>query len=85
MRRLFRGKRPWEAHREHFYQRAVQRGLDHASVSYIVLLGNLLLMLLAILSWEFGLITLLAAAVVVVGILLAMRYLPPQASPPSKV
>ena len=30
LRRLFRGERVWEAHREHFYQQAVRRGLGHA-------------------------------------------------------
>ena len=32
LRRLARGERVWRAHREHFYQRAVQRGLGHAAV-----------------------------------------------------
>ena len=32
LRRLLRGERVWQAHREHFYQRAVQRGLGHAAV-----------------------------------------------------
>src|SRR6202034_2619980 len=32
LRRLARGERVWQAHREHFYQRAVQRGLGHAAV-----------------------------------------------------
>ena len=32
LRRLVRGERVWQAHREHFYQRAVQRGLGHAAV-----------------------------------------------------
>ena len=30
--RLARGERVWQAHRQHFYQRAVQRGLGHAAV-----------------------------------------------------
>ena len=32
LRRLLRGERVWQAHREHFYQRAVQRGLSHDAV-----------------------------------------------------
>jgi len=32
LRRLARGERVWQAHREHFYQRAVQRGLRHDAV-----------------------------------------------------
>jgi len=32
LRRLARGERVWQAHREHFYQQAVQRGLGHDAV-----------------------------------------------------
>ncbi|MBV8889870.1 MAG: glycosyltransferase family 4 protein [Alphaproteobacteria bacterium] len=32
IRRLLRGERVWQAHRQHFYQRAVQRGWGHAAV-----------------------------------------------------
>lgn len=32
LRRLLRGERVWQAHREHFYQQAVQRGLGHDAV-----------------------------------------------------
>src|SRR5882724_3673988 len=32
LRRLIRGEKVWQAHREHFYQRAVQQGLSHAAV-----------------------------------------------------
>lgn len=42
-RRLLRGERVWLAHREHFYQRAVQRGLGHAAVTRRVLAADLLL------------------------------------------
>src|SRR5690349_10795834 len=31
-RRLLRGERIWQAHREHFYQQAARRGLSHAAV-----------------------------------------------------
>lgn len=41
VRRALAGKAIWRAHREHFYQRAVQGGWSHARVSGIVLLGNL--------------------------------------------
>lgn len=41
LRRALAGKPVWRAHREHFYQRAVQGGWSHARVSGIVLLGNL--------------------------------------------
>lgn len=43
LRRLFRGERIWEAHREHFYQRAVQAGLSHGQVTARILATNLVL------------------------------------------
>ncbi len=43
LRRLLRGKRVWQAHREHFYQRAVQRGLGHDAVVLRVVAANVVL------------------------------------------
>ncbi len=43
LRRLLRGERVWQAHREHFYQRAVQRGLGHATVVQRVIAADLVL------------------------------------------
>jgi UDP-N-acetylmuramyl pentapeptide phosphotransferase/UDP-N-acetylglucosamine-1-phosphate transferase len=43
LRRLSRGERVWQAHREHFYQRAVQRGLSHAAVVQWVIAADLVL------------------------------------------
>ncbi len=37
MRRMIRREKWWQAHRSHFYQRAVQSGLSHANVSLWVL------------------------------------------------
>jgi len=42
-RRLLRGERVWEAHREHFYQQAVRRGLGHAAVVERVIAADLVL------------------------------------------
>ncbi len=49
-RRLLRGARIWEAHREHFYQAAVVRGMSHAQVSGAVLATNIGLAALAVVS-----------------------------------
>ncbi|MEQ8194752.1 MAG: glycosyl transferase, partial [Rhodospirillales bacterium] len=46
-RRALRGEKFWQAHREHFYQRAAQRGLGHAHVSLAILAGNVGLIALA--------------------------------------
>jgi UDP-N-acetylmuramyl pentapeptide phosphotransferase/UDP-N-acetylglucosamine-1-phosphate transferase len=43
LRRLARGERVWQAHREHFYQRAVQRGLGHAAVVVRVIAADAVL------------------------------------------
>lgn len=42
-RRLLRGERVWRAHREHFYQQAVRRGLGHAAVVKRVIAADLVL------------------------------------------
>jgi UDP-N-acetylmuramyl pentapeptide phosphotransferase/UDP-N-acetylglucosamine-1-phosphate transferase len=43
LRRLWRGERVWQAHREHFYQRAVQRGLGPAAVVRRVIAADIVL------------------------------------------
>ena len=47
LRRIIKRERWWQAHRSHFYQRAVQSGYSHAQVSLAVLAINLLLAVLA--------------------------------------
>lgn len=54
IRRALGGAEIWRAHKEHFYQRAVARGLSHGRVTFFILRGNVMLLALA-----------LAAAVVV--------------------
>ena len=48
LQRLLRGARIWRPHRQHFYQRAVLRGLSHAAVSRRVLLVQAVLAGLAV-------------------------------------
>jgi UDP-N-acetylmuramyl pentapeptide phosphotransferase/UDP-N-acetylglucosamine-1-phosphate transferase len=47
-KRGLRRERVWQAHREHFYQRAVQGGLSHAATSGRILICNLALVALAL-------------------------------------
>ncbi|MEX0759607.1 MAG: glycosyltransferase family 4 protein [Tistlia sp.] len=70
LRRALRGERVWRAHREHFYQRAVQRGLDHAQVARRVALAGAGLVVLALLAGPLGAPAVLAGAVLLVGLLL---------------
>ena len=69
-RRALRGERVWQAHAEHFYQRAVQSGRSHAQVSLAILGANFVLIGLALMSLSFPFPS-VAGAVVVVGALLA--------------
>ena len=50
IRRAFRGKKIWRAHREHFYQQAVQKGQSHSAVVRLILMANLALLTLAALA-----------------------------------
>lgn len=49
-KRLVAGKKIWVAHSEHYYQRAVRKGMRHDSVVKFILGVNLLLILLAVLA-----------------------------------
>lgn len=71
LRRLARGERVWRPHREHFYQRAVRRGLGHAEVARRVIAADLVLVACgwaAENGWGWAA---LAASVAVVAVLLA--------------
>ncbi|MBM09202.1 MAG: glycosyl transferase [Magnetovibrio sp.] len=50
VRRMSRREKIWQAHREHFYQLAVQRGMSHDQVSSIVAILNMVLIALALVS-----------------------------------
>ncbi len=75
LRRLLRGAVFWQAHREHCYQVAVQRGRSHSTVAGAIALANVMLVVLAfiaalpssppILPW-----LMLAAAAIVVALLM---------------
>ena len=75
LRRLLRGAVVWQAHREHCYQVAVQRGRRHSTVAGAVALVNAVLVVLAfvaalpgsppLLAW-----LMLAAAAIIVALLM---------------
>ncbi len=50
LRRIARGEKFWHAHRDHFYQAAIKRGVSHARVSITIAVVNLLLIGLALVS-----------------------------------
>ena len=80
LRRLARGEKVWRAHREHYYQQAVQNGRSHARVSAAVGTTNLALIALSLAAAAtpdgIFLTPLLlgAAAVIVVGLLSWMHW-----------
>jgi UDP-N-acetylmuramyl pentapeptide phosphotransferase/UDP-N-acetylglucosamine-1-phosphate transferase len=69
-RRALRGARVWQAHREHFYQRAAQGGLGHAAIVARVIVADLALILCAWAAETGAGWAALAAAVGVVAVLL---------------
>ena len=73
LRRLARGKKPTEAHREHAYQRAVQGGWSHARVCLAIAATNTVLILAAALVVAVGPLVPLAIGLAVTG--LAVRGL----------
>ncbi|MGY0710822.1 MraY family glycosyltransferase [Azospirillum argentinense] len=79
LRRLVEGKKVWQAHREHFYQKATQRGRSHAQVVRLVLMLNAALLLLAAASLALGWVVLPAGAAAVV-LLLALLARPVRAA-----
>ncbi len=70
-RRLARAEPVWQAHRQHFYQRAVQRGLGHGDVVRRVIAADLALIAFGWASENGWGIAALAAAAAVVAALLA--------------
>ena len=66
LRRIFRGEKFWKAHREHFYQKAVQGGRSHAEVASGILVGNICLVGLATLALFYPLMASAGAAFVLV-------------------
>jgi UDP-N-acetylmuramyl pentapeptide phosphotransferase/UDP-N-acetylglucosamine-1-phosphate transferase len=84
LRRALRGARVWQAHREHFYQRAVQGGLSHAQVVRLIGAANAALVGLAVIaeidrSWRWPALG-VGAAIVLLALFLLNRRLPPQRS-----
>jgi len=73
-RRALRGEKVWRPHRQHFYQRAVQKGAGHARVSLAILAANILLIGLAVLATlgQPG-AALAGAALVVAGLLVFLN------------
>jgi len=81
--RLARGENIWQAHKQHFYQRAAARGWSHARIARFAAGGNAMLVALAALSTQVvtpaGDALCLAGAAAIVAVMLAWmaRAVPP--------
>ena len=73
LRRLARGEKIWQAHRQHFYQRAVAGGASHARVSVMIASANVGLVVLALLSATSAFGSLVGAALITALLLAAMQ------------
>ena len=82
-RRIWRRERFWEAHREHFYQLAIQRGRSHAAVGLAAAFANIILVALAIASLTRPLPAFVGATLVVVMLLIWMQRGKSAVAPPS--
>jgi UDP-N-acetylmuramyl pentapeptide phosphotransferase/UDP-N-acetylglucosamine-1-phosphate transferase len=76
LRRLARGEKVWQPHRQHFYQRAVQAGQSHAAVVLRVLTADIVLIGAALWSTEDSEIPALVLAAATVALLLAVLSRP---------
>jgi len=76
LERLGRKEKIWEAHRSHYYQQAIQKGYSHAHVAKSVLVGNAVLIGLAITSLRAPVTGLVGAAAVVFIMLLYFKHNP---------
>jgi Fuc2NAc and GlcNAc transferase len=79
-RRIARGEKWYHAHHSHAYQRMVQAGKSHATVSATVLVINLVLAILAVVAWlrpTFFLIAIAAGAVLLSIIYIAVEHVRP--------
>ncbi len=75
LRRGLRGERVWQAHREHFYQRAVRGGRSHARVALYVALCNAALIGLALAAAQgYAWLALAGGAVVVTAFLTFLEH-----------
>ena len=81
IKRGARGARVWRAHREHFYQRAVQGGASHGRVAAQVLTCNAVLIVLAVLAARGSVWPALLIGAVAVAALLAMLERRARAAP----
>ncbi len=76
LKRLLRGEKVWQAHSEHYYQRAVRSGLSHAQVVLGIAAANSLLLAISVLfavNSIQGMMALILAGLVVALLIITMK------------
>jgi UDP-N-acetylmuramyl pentapeptide phosphotransferase/UDP-N-acetylglucosamine-1-phosphate transferase len=79
-RRLARGEKFWQAHREHYYQRMVRSGVGHAGTArawYAVMVVGIILALIALdrsVATQWGIVAGWAGVLAIIGILIDYRW-----------
>lgn len=77
IKRALRREKVWQAHREHFYQLATQRGLKHSTVSAMIAITNLVLIAVCFVEVDVpNWIRVVAALMVVLGLVGMMLRMP---------
>jgi UDP-N-acetylmuramyl pentapeptide phosphotransferase/UDP-N-acetylglucosamine-1-phosphate transferase len=80
IRRLLRGEKFWQAHREHYYQRMVRLGTGHAATAltwYLVMFAGIILALWALVlstALQWGIVAGWAVVLVLMGAAIDMRW-----------
>ncbi len=69
LKRLLQGKKIWEAHSEHFFQKAARKGHSHSKIVKKIIVCNILLLTLSIISLTYPISSFLVAATVVLFLL----------------
>lgn len=72
LRRVLKGEKIWEAHRQHLYQKAALSGLTHAQVVRRILPFNIMLIISAYLSIEHPIIASILALLAILLTILAL-------------
>lgn len=78
IKRLLKGKAPWKAHKEHFYQRAVLLGMSHGQVVKRLILLNALFIVCSLIAFtnpSVGLYIFIFVCIICCVIALRIRYL----------
>jgi UDP-N-acetylmuramyl pentapeptide phosphotransferase/UDP-N-acetylglucosamine-1-phosphate transferase len=79
-RRLARGEKFWQAHREHYYQRMVRLGMGHAKTAlcwYVVMLAGIMLALWALsrpIAIQWGVVVVWAVVLMLIAAAIDFRW-----------